>query len=237
MTLTVLVTTLALLQAGTAPGRQPAPQRMEEQQLVPYYLVLLKRAPAPPALSDADANELQARHIAHLEKLEREGHGMAAGPFLDGTDLRGLTILRAASADEARALQEGDPAVKAGRLVVEVIPFLSPEGWFQKARVPFEPEQLFFGFLKNGPNRAQDADTAAAIQKAHLAHLNEEAAAGRLVLAGPILLKEGDRRGVFAYRVGSLAEARARAEADPAVRAGRLTVDIHPWMTAKGVLR
>jgi hypothetical protein len=37
------------------------------------------------------------------------------------------------------------------------------------------------------------------------------------------------------YLVGSEAEAREAAEADPAVKAGRLVVEVHPWMSAKGI--
>jgi uncharacterized protein YciI len=208
----------------------------QDFRMVTYYLALLKRAPAPPAQSAEEAAATQKAHIAHLEKLGRDGHGMAAGPFGDDGEIRGISILKADSPDHARTLQEADPAVKAGRLVVEVIPFLAPEGWFGKPAVPFEPDPLYFGFLVSGPTRGQDPATAAELQKQHLAYMTAQGNAGRLVLAGPIAMKEGPRRGVVVYRAGSLDEARALAEGDPMVKAGRLAVEIHPWMTAKGVL-
>jgi len=43
-------------------------------------------------------------------------------------------------------------------------------------------------------------------------------------------------RGVFVFKVGSLDEARALSNADPAVKAGRLVVDVHPWEVPVGAL-
>ena len=63
-----------------------------------------------------------------------------------------------------------------------------------------------------------------------------QAEAGRLVLAGPITAAGGTRRGIVVYRASSIEEARRLAEGDPMVKIGRLAVEVHPWMTAKGVL-
>jgi uncharacterized protein len=38
------------------------------------------------------------------------------------------------------------------------------------------------------------------------------------------------------YKGASLEEARGMAEADPMIKAGRLTLEMHPWMVQKGVL-
>ena len=38
------------------------------------------------------------------------------------------------------------------------------------------------------------------------------------------------------YQVGSLSEARRLAESDPAVRAGRLRVEVMNWYTEKGAI-
>ena len=43
-------------------------------------------------------------------------------------------------------------------------------------------------------------------------------------------------RGLAFYRTGSLAEARQLAEADPAVRAGRLAVEIMTWYCPPGTM-
>ena len=66
-----------------------------------------------------------------------------------------------------------------------------------------------------------------------MAHLNKMAAAGKMNIAGP-LMEDGDIRGICIYDTASLEEARQLAESDPAVRSGRLTVEIHPWYAMKG---
>ncbi len=91
----------------------------------------------------------------------------------------------------------------------------------------------FFVLLKKGPHRDQDSTTAAKIQKAHMDNINRMAASGKLNVAGPFL-DEGDMRGIFIFDSGNEDEVRKLVENDPAVKAGRLTYEIHPWMTEKG---
>ena len=70
-------------------------------------------------------------------KVHRIAHAFAhryvAGPFDDQTDprMRGLCIYRT-SIDEARRLAQDDPAVKAGRLEVEVLSW-----WVEKGAMTF----------------------------------------------------------------------------------------------------
>ena len=45
-------------------------------------------------------------------------------------------------------------------------------------------------FLKAGPDRSQDAETAAALQKGHLQNIMRMAEEGTLVLAGPSWIRE-----------------------------------------------
>ena len=100
---------------------------------------------------------------------------------------------------------------------------------------PDKPEMktYYLVFLLKGPNRSQDSTEAAKIQEAHLAHLTKMSKEGKLVMAGP-LLDDQDLRGICIYDVKNLEEAKALAEADPAVKAGRLKVEVHPWMSQRG---
>ncbi|WP_207433627.1 YciI family protein [Sabulibacter ruber] len=91
----------------------------------------------------------------------------------------------------------------------------------------------YMAFLKKGPNRGHDSLTAAKIQEAHMAHINKMAAEGKLTLAGPFL-DDGDLRGIFIFNVRTMEEAKALTEADPAVKAGRLVMELHPWYAQKG---
>jgi uncharacterized protein YciI len=59
------------------------------------------------------------------------------------------------------------------------------------------------------------------------------AAEGKLNVAGPFL-DDGEMRGIYIFDSGNEDEVRKLVEADAAVKAGRLTYEIHPWMTQKG---
>ncbi len=69
----------------------------------------------------------------------------------------------------------------------------------------------------------------------HRGHLRKMAAAGKLVLAGP-LADDGTVRGLAVYKVATLEEARSLASEDPTVKAGHFAVEAHPWMVQKGIL-
>jgi len=88
--------------------------------------------------------------------------------------------------------------------------------------------QYVMAFLKQGPNRDQDAATAQALQRAHLDNINRMADAGQLVVGGPFL-DGGELAGIYIFNVTTIEEARELTETDPAVQAGRLVMELHPW--------
>jgi hypothetical protein len=47
-------------------------------------------------------------------------------------------------------------------------------------------------------------------------------------LAGPFL-EDGQLRGIYVFAVESVEEARKLTETDPAIQAGRLRMELHPW--------
>jgi uncharacterized protein len=124
-----LAALLGGIAAGAAPrdaGHGDMPPNMER-----YSLVLLKRPLSPATVADPEA--LQQKHLAHLSAMHKAGKLVVAGPFGDQPDprLRGLCLYRTSLA-EAKALAEQDPAVKAGRLEVEVLSW-----WVQKGAMAF----------------------------------------------------------------------------------------------------
>jgi uncharacterized protein YciI len=91
-----------------------------------FTVVLLVRREDAPHLSEADAAELQDSHMSHLADLHQAGHLLAAGPLMDD-HFRGLSILNV-DPETARQLKENDPAVRAGRFDVLVMPWMVPGG-------------------------------------------------------------------------------------------------------------
>jgi uncharacterized protein YciI len=73
--------------------------------------------------------------MAHLADLHDAGYLLAAGPLLD-EKFRGLSILNV-EPERARALKEEDPAVRAGRFSVMVIPWMVPRGALSFSRTHF----------------------------------------------------------------------------------------------------
>jgi uncharacterized protein YciI len=57
-----------------------------------------------------------------------------------------------------------------------------------------------------------------------------------LIVAGPFL-DGGDLKGVFVFDVRTVGEAKALVETDPAVIAGRLTMELHPWYGSAALLQ
>jgi len=96
--------------------------------------------------------------------------------------------------------------------------------------------QYVMAFLKAGSVRSQDAEEAARIQAGHMAHINKMAEEGYLVLAGPFL-GGGDIRGIFLFDVDSLEKAKELTEADPAVQAGRLVMELHLWYGSAALMK
>ncbi len=90
-------------------------------------------------------------------------------------------------------------------------------------------------FLKKGPNRSSDSTTRAQLQAAHMANIGKLADAGKLIMAGP-MMDDGDIRGIYLFDVRTLDEAKALTETDPAVQAGSLIMEMHPWFSSAALM-
>ena len=94
-------------------------------------------------------------------------------------------------------------------------------------------KQYWFVMLKRGPKRDQSPEEAKQLQAGHMANIQAYAAMGKLQIAGPFM-DDGDWRGIFILDVPDRAAAEAMCNDDPAVKAGRLACEIHPWLSQKG---
>ena len=94
--------------------------------------------------------------------------------------------------------------------------------------------QYVMAFLKKGPNRSTDSTEVAKLQAAHMANIGRLAEEGKLALAGPFL-DDGDIRGIYIFNVTSIEEAKKLTETDPAIQAGSLIMELHPWYGSAGL--
>jgi uncharacterized protein YciI len=102
--------------------------------------------------------------------------------------------------------------------------------------VPQDMHIYYLRLLKRGPLwTPEETPEVERLQAAHVAYGQQLREAGKLILNGP-LLDNGYLRGAGIFRVSTLAEAQELSDADPAVRAGRLVSELHPWMIARGIL-
>src|SRR5689334_4667124 len=210
-----------------------AQEHETEHKLVQFQMVLLKRAPTTPR--GGIAPPLRRQHVGYYQSLLASGKALIAGPIQDDPEWSGVAIFNTKSADEARAWATADPAVAAGFFTVELHPWWS-EDVFKKNVQPGGTTTVYLAMLVRGekwtPGQTPENE---AIQKAHLANIGRLAEMKKLVVAGPFG-DDGTLRGIFVFRVASLEEARTLAETDPAVKAGRLALQIHPWIVPDGIL-
>jgi uncharacterized protein len=103
------------------------------------------------------------------------------------------------------------------------------------AAADYEMTTYYMALLHRGPKwtPAETVETKA-IQQGHMDNIRHMAQIGKLVLAGPFT-DDGDLRGVFVFQNVTPEEAEALCANDPAVKAGRLRVELHPWFSAKGI--
>lgn len=91
-------------------------------------------------------------------------------------------------------------------------------------------------FLKSGPNRPDDSEKARALQQAHMENIRRMAKAGQLVLAGPFM-DDGEIRGIYVFAVDSVEEGRRLTATDPAIQAGSLVMELHPWYGSAALMK
>ena len=229
----LVVIALGLVSMGIFASARQVPE--PQFKLVEFHMALLKHGPKWSANSWDKNAPVRKQHIAYVHSLLDSDKAIIAGPLSDDGDVVGIYIFRAKSADEAKTWAMADPAVTSGHLIAEMHPWWS-EDVMKKPTSPQKMITAYLTFLTRGPQWTPEQTPAIVeLQKAHIANIQRLAALKKLVVAGPF----GDRgnlAGILVFRVDSLEEARALTATDPAVQAGRLAADIHPWLVPEGIL-
>jgi uncharacterized protein YciI len=103
----------------------PTPEYMQSRRAFArqYTLILMRQGQAP-GDDEARNERLQLEHLQHLTKLQILGKLVLNGPILAEHEIVGVSVY-AVGLEEARALAEADPKVKAGYLTVEAIPWMA----------------------------------------------------------------------------------------------------------------
>jgi uncharacterized protein YciI len=101
---------LASAQAPAASG-QPGPGAPDTSRLLRLSLWMIITTDVRPYVGD-----VFARHMAYQVRLEKENISFGAGPVYapDGTREYGMILIRAASAEAARAVADQDPMHREG---------------------------------------------------------------------------------------------------------------------------
>src|SRR4029077_3337424 len=138
----LVLSVIAMVAIGRAQDKKEP-----EHKLIEFHMALLKHGPNYKA--GGMPADMRSEHIANVMSLLESGKVVIAGPFADDSDIAGVLIFRAKSAEEARSWAEGDPAVKAGFFVAEMHPWWS-EDVMKKPSTPVKLTTAYLALLTRG---------------------------------------------------------------------------------------
>jgi uncharacterized protein YciI len=205
-----------------------------------YQVVFLKKGSAWTATQTEESKKIQAGHMANINSMAASGNLLAAGPIAEDNDLRGIFIFKALSQDEVKKLVEADPAIQAGRLRYEVLPWMGTPNIGKKFQEDFikDPKTkqtmtvhyLGLAVRASGWKSSEQQGVSVDHVKYVLSLLSEKKARA----AGPFN-HDADPRGMYIFAAKSMSEAQQWIDTDPAVKAGHLSVKLYPWYVASEV--
>jgi uncharacterized protein YciI len=231
----LLLVLLFLSSAVTALAQSQNQQADPASKLIQFQMALIKRGPKWTPPSGTEAPPVVKQHFEYAQTLIKTGKAAIAGPIQNDKELLGIYIFRTKSADEAREWIKADPLITSEFAIAELHPWWS-EDVMKKTELTGKMMTAYLAFLVRGDKwTPEKTPQTAEIQKGHMANIQRLAEMKKLVVAGPFG-DDGRLRGIFVFRVDSLDEARALTLTDPAVQAGRLALELHPWMVPEGIL-
>lgn len=219
---------LVLLACGYGPAQSsPQPSQAPPFELDTFYMAIMHRAEG----FDHDKfHQVLASEYAYWQSIADKNDLILAGP-LDNRkdDLAAVMIYRAATAEEAAKIAQGDAEVSAHLWQAEVHPWMTKKGVLKPIHTCDFTTTYYLGLLVRGPKFSpEDSPERQKIQAGHMANIQRLADTGKLAAAGPFT-DDLDLRGIFVFRTASMEEALELTNSDPAVQAGRLAIKLYAW--------
>jgi len=189
-----------------------------------YVFVFLNKKADAEKLPKEETDKLMEGHMANINKMAKEGKLIAAGPFEGGG---GIFIFRSTSAEEVTQWIQDDPAVRAKRWNMEVLPFQTRNGPVCVAQEPYE--MVTYQFVRYIPNFSKfTVGEAPATFKEHDEYLKKIQQTGNIIAEGIF----GPHDGGIVILKGDLQK--EVIEMDPGVQLGLLELDYKKLWIAKG---
>ena len=189
-----------------------------------YTIVFLNTKTDAEKISKEKQEDLMKGHMANINLLAKEGKLLAAGPFDGGG---GLFVFNTISMEEATSWVNTDPAVKANRWRIEILPYIPRSGLICPVGEPYE--MVSYTFIRFSPLVQKfTASSSPDIMKNHDDFLQDSMKELTVVTeaifgdneGGILIVKESVTKDDFAK--------------DPGVQEGLLDIDVKKLYIAKG---
>ena len=189
----------------------------------PFLFVFLNTNQNKPELPKEQVDSLMAGHMANIGRLAKEGKLLIAGPFYDGG---GIFFLATASKDTAWEWLRTDPAVRANRWNIELLPYHPRQG--SVCAVGEDYTMTTYRFIRYTMADGVAGEQARKAWDTHERHLRTFSPADSVVAEGML---GGSESAIFIFRGEPKEEF---IKSDPAVRDTLLKATMRKIFIARG---